>query len=223
MRPQQRPRGPLGARRPLRPGLALRRRPRLWWAAVIVVALASGWATSSIVGHAEATRASWGRVQRVLVARHDLAAGSILRPADVELVDRPLALVPAAALRALPAGAVARAPIVAGEVIVSPRVAPAGSSAIAARLPKGTRAIAIPTEPGRVPPLEVGDLVDVVVAVAPDAAGDGPPGFVVASDAEVVAVSDVAVTIAVSRDAAPRIAVALGMGAVTLALLGAET
>ena len=59
-----------------------------------------------------------------------------------------------------------------------------------------------------------------MVAVAPEAAGDGPPGFVVAPDALVVAVDEAAVTVAVSRAEAPRIAVALGQGAVTLALIG---
>jgi hypothetical protein len=81
--------------------------------------------------------------------------------------------------------------------------------------------VAVPVEPGLAPPLLVGDRVDVMVALAPELAGDGPPGFVVAADALVVAVDDAAVTIAVRASAAPRIGVALGQGAVTLALLGA--
>ena len=46
------------------------------------------------------------------------------------------------------------------------------------------------------------------------------PGFALAEDVPVVDVTDAAVTIAVRRDVAPRLAVAFGQGAVTLALLG---
>jgi hypothetical protein len=66
----------------------------------------------------------------------------------------------------------------------------------------------------------VGDHVDVLVALAPEAAGGGPPGFVVAPRALVVALDEGAVTVAVDVAVAPRIAVALGQGAVTLALIG---
>jgi hypothetical protein len=69
--------------------------------------------------------------------------------------------------------------------------------------------------------LAVGDRVDVVVALAPEAAGGGPPGFALASDVLVVEVTEVAATVAVPRDVAPRLAVAFGQGAVTLALVGA--
>ena len=94
---------------------------------------------------------------------------------------------------------------------------------LAARLPAGTRAMAIPVVPGTAPALVLGDRVDVLVALAPEAAGDGPPGFALATDVLVVDVSDAAVTVAVPADTAPRIAVALGAGAVTLALTDHRT
>jgi Flp pilus assembly protein CpaB len=110
--------------------------------------------------------------------------------------------------------------ILAGEVLRAERLAPAGLSAVAARLPRGTRAMAVPVEPGSVPDLVLGDRVDVLVALAPEASGGGPPGFALATDVLVVAVDDAAVTIAVPADTAPRLAVAFGTGAVTLALTG---
>jgi hypothetical protein len=73
---------------------------------------------------------------------------------------------------------------------------------------------------GRTPPLAVGDLVDVLVALPVEAAGDGPPGFELASEVAVVDVTEAAITIAVPRSVAPRLAVAFGHGAVTLALAG---
>ena len=80
--------------------------------------------------------------------------------------------------------------------------------------------MAVPVEPGLVPALVVGDHVDVLVALASEAAGDGPPGFALATEVVVVDVDDAAITIAVPVDIAPRLAVAFGAGAVTLALAG---
>ena len=114
-------------------------------------------------------------------------------------------------------------PVYAGEIVREERLAPEGLSAVAARLPPASRAMAIPVEPGTVPALVLGDRVDVLVALAPEAAGEGPPGFALATDVLVVDVSAAAVTVAVPADTAPRIAVALGAGAVTLALTDQRT
>lgn len=220
MRPPTRPfaRG----HRFLSPGLWLRRDPRLWWLAVGACALTVGLIVSTIVGAADRTRAAWGRSERVLVATHDLAPGDRIDRGDVTLVDRPTAMLPGRVLRRLPDRAIVRSTILAGEVVVAPRLTTGSLSAVAARLPPGTRAIAIPIELGSAPPLDTGDLVDVLVALPPELAAGRPPGFAVATDALVVALDDSAVTIAVPRATAPRIAVALGQGAVTLALVGAD-
>lgn len=221
MRPKPRSRRPLGARHRFRPGLVLRRQPRLWWLLVLSVALTTGWLASTVVTRADRARLAWGTSQQVLVAARDLAPGHELQATDVALVSRPLSMIPGAALTELPEGTVVQAQVLKGEVVVAERLAPAGLTGVAAMLPPGTRAVAIPTEPGMAPPLTVGDHVDVLVALAPESAGDGPPGFAVATGALVVAIDEAAVTVAVPRDTAPRIAVALGRGAVTLALIGA--
>lgn len=220
MRPTPR-RHAIGPRRRLRPGLALRRDPRLWWAVVITLALGVGMATSRFVSTVERTRSAWGASVRVLVAARDLAPGTQVSPGDVRWEARPRATVPRSALRSLPADATVREGILRGEVVVASRLARAGLSEVAARIASGMRAVAIPTEPGTAPPLSIGDRVDVLVALPPEAAGDGPPGFTLVSDAAVVSVEDASVTVAVPLELAPRIAVALGQGAVTLALVGA--
>lgn len=202
------------------PVLVLRRQPRLWWAVTLTIALAVGGAVWSIVAGAEATRRAWGATEHVVVATRDLAPGTPVRAGDVEVVERPRAVVPDGALHQLGDGQVASAAVAAGEVLVAARLAPLGLTGLAATLPPGARAVAVPIEAGSSPPLTVGDHVDVLVALAPEAAGDGPPGFVVAAGALVVSVDEVAVTLAVRSAAAPRIAVALGQGAVTLALIG---
>jgi Flp pilus assembly protein CpaB len=212
---RRRPRG--------RPGiaLALRRRPRLRGAVVAVIAVGSGTAVAAIVQHAEDARSAWGAGVPVLVASEDLAAGDRLRPGNTRVVAHPAPLVPDGALRVRPSGARVTAPVYAGEAIRRERLAPSGTSAVAARLPSGARAMAIPVDPGTTPPLRVGDRVEVVVALPSEDAGRGAPGFSLATDVPVVDVTEAAVTIAVSRDVAPRLAVAFGQGAVTLALLGA--
>ncbi|MGH9273478.1 MAG: Flp pilus assembly protein CpaB [Acidimicrobiales bacterium] len=211
---------PKPRRRRVHPVLALRRQPRLWWLLTVAVALAVGWLVSTIVAEAERARLAWGTTELVAVASRHLSPGTAIDGDDVELVERPRALVPTGALSDIPDGQVAAAAIEAGEVVVAARLAPMGLGVLAATLPEGTRAVAVPVEAGLAPPLLVGDRVDVMVALAPEAAGGDPPGFVVAADALVVAVDEAAVTVAVSRAAAPRIAVALGLGAVTLALIG---
>ncbi len=221
-----RPTPPLSRRRGRRRrrpqiGLILRRDPRAWWAAMLAVAVGLGGATATLVARAEHVRQGWGTTAEVLVARRDLAPGDQVQGDDVTVKARPVALIPTSALRSLPHGAVARAAMLAGEVIVAERIAPTGLRGVAALLPAGTRAMAIPTEPGSAPPRTPGDHVEVLVALPPESAGGGPPGFALVADALVVAITEGTVTIAVPRGSAPRIAVALGLGAVTLALIGA--
>lgn len=206
----------------LRPLLQLRRHPRLWWACVAVLAVAAGTTVSTAVGAADDARAGWGSTRRVAVLAHDLPAGHRLTPDDVRLEDRPVALIPDGALAEVPPDATLASLGVRDEVLVEERLAPAGMSSLAASLPHGTRAVAVPVEPGFAPPVEVGDAVDLLVTVAPEVAGDGPPGFVLAEAAPVVAVDDAAVTVAVPPDTAPKVAVALSTGAVTLALTGRD-
>lgn len=221
MRATPRPRRPVrrNHRRP-RPLLALRRRPHLWWLVVGLLAVTVGWSVSRVVADAEAASQRWRSGRPVLVATRDVSAGDELEASDVALVERPSQLVPEGALSELPADAVLRAAVFDGEIVVRGRIAPTGVRGLAATLPDHTRAVAIPVEPGTAPPLALGDLVDVLVALPPESAGGGPPGFALASDATVVDVGEHAVTVAVERDLAPHIAVALASGAVTLALVG---
>lgn len=224
MRPSSRaPRRPVAP--PFRPrvGLHLRRHPRLWWVVVLSCALTAGSITSSLAARADRAQAAWGATASVLVARHDLAPGEPVHTGDVEVVERPLATVPDTALSTLPDDAVTRAAVFAGEVLVRGRLAPTGIRGVAATLPPGTRAVAIPRDPSTAPPVRVGDRVDVLVALPSEAAGGGPPGFAVAAGALVVAVEEAAITVAVERAAAPRVAVALGQGAVTLSLIGPDS
>lgn len=203
-----------------RPALRLRRSlPH--WALAVALALATAGLVAHLVAGAEAERARWGVLRPTLVATADVHGGERLAAGDVAVRRLPAALVPPGALRALPAGAVAAADVHRGEAVLAARLVGPGSSAVASRLPAGTRGIAVPTGSGL--PLEVGDRVDVLATFDPGVAGDGEPTFAVATRAAVVHVGEDAVTVAVNRTAAPRVAYALATGTVTLVLSGTTT
>jgi Flp pilus assembly protein CpaB len=189
-------------------------------AAVGALAVVTGLGVTALSRQAEHARDRWGEGVPVLIATRDLAPGDQLSADATRVVERPEPLVPADALAALDDRVRVAAPIYADEVVVPARLVPGSLSSTAARLRTGTRAVAVPLDPATSPPLQEGDRVDVVVALPEAAAGDGPPGFAIASEVDVVDVDDAAATLAIPRDDVPRVAVALGQGAVTLALVG---
>jgi len=185
------------------------------------LAIVTAVVTAMVIGQAHAARDRWGADHEVLVARHDLAPGDAVDAADIEHRALPRAALPAEALTALPVGAVARHPILAGEPVVAARLAPAGLAGAAALVGPGDRAVAVPRAQVAMPPLRVGDVVDVL-AVLPPGAGEGhdPPAFPVVEGALVVDVGDDAVSVAVPEDDAAATAWAVSQGAAALALAG---
>lgn len=206
-----------------------RRSPALWWATAAVLALGAAARVGSLDDQAEAARAAWGESVPVVVAAHDLAAGDVIGPLDVVVESWPRAVVPPGALAEVPEGRTVTAPIVAGEAVVPARVAPDGLSDVAALLPPGWRAVAIPAAGGGfggdLPPLAAGDRVDVLASFdtfdLDDGSTDPEPAGVVAEGALVVDVADGAVTVGVPAAVAPDVAFATTRGTVTLALVGA--
>jgi Flp pilus assembly protein CpaB len=189
-----------------------RRSVALRWLLVVVAAGAVAVEGARIGADATAEREAWGTSVDVVVVRRRVAAGDPIRSGDVGLEPWPAALVPDDAVHAVPGGAVASAALVPGEALVSSRVAPAGIGPVAARVPAGWRAVAVPTSASGLgppaPPLEVGDRVDLL---APDP---------VAVAAVVVAVDDSSVTVAVPADDATAVAEALAATVVTVVLRG---
>ena len=193
-----------------------RRSPAAWWSCAAVVAVLA----VTRVG-------AWGESRTVVVASGDLPPGHVVTLADVTVERWPVAVVPAGALADVPVGRTVTTPIVAGEAVVARRVAPDGLDGVAALLPEGHRAVAVPAAidgfGAGVPPLAVGDRVDVLATfdVYVDEGGSGAePTGVVAAEALVVDVGDGAVTVAVPERDAPQVAFAAARGTVTLALVG---
>jgi Flp pilus assembly protein CpaB len=216
---------------PLVLGVRARRaaaRPLVRRVAVGLLAAATGLVVTSLVASAEAARDRWGRTRPVVVATRDLSPGDTIEVSDVEVRTLPEAAAGSTALREAPTGAVVSQPVVAGEALVGQRLAPDGLSGVAALVPAGQRAVAVPLGPMGAPPLSIGDLVDVlaVVPVAADGLADagadtGEPAFPLVEDAIVVDVSEQSVSVAVPDVDAPRLAWTLTNGSVVLALAGA--
>ena len=216
---------------PLVLGVRARRaaaRPLVRRVAVGLLAVATGLLVTSLVTSAEAARDRWGRTRPVVVATRDLSPGDTIEGSDVEVRTLPEAAAGSTALREAPTGAVVSQPVVAGEALVGQRLAPDGLSGVAALVPAGQRAVAVPLGPMGAPPLAIGDLVDVlaVVPVAADGVADagadtGEPAFPLAEDAMVVDVGEQSVSVAVPDVDAPRLAWTLTNGSVVLALAGA--
>ena len=195
-------------------------------AAVLGLAVATGLVVVSLVSSADAARQRWGRARPVAVATRDLAPGDVVDASVVEVRRLPQAAVAPAALTEPPSGSVVRQPVAAGEPLVAERLAPEGLTGVAALVPAGRRAVAIPTGPLAAPPLTIGDRVDVLAVVPVPADGRppqsaDPPSFPLVEGALVVDVGEQSIAVAVPEADAPRVAWVLTNGSAVLALGGA--
>jgi Flp pilus assembly protein CpaB len=195
-------------------------------AVVLGLAVVTGLVVVSLVSSADAARQRWGRTRPVAVAARDLVPGDVVDGSAVEVRRLPVAAVTPGALAEPPSGSVVRQAVPAGEPLVPERLAPQGLAGVAALVPPGHRAVAIPIGPLAAPPLTVGDLVDVL-AVVPVLAEERPrqpedqPSFPLVETAVVVDVDEQSIAVAVPEADAPRVAWVLTNGSIVLALAGA--
>ncbi|MGQ0520620.1 MAG: Flp pilus assembly protein CpaB [Actinomycetota bacterium] len=199
--------------------MRLRRSPLPFWALALALALGTGLTVGRVARQASQRAAELGGLVDVPVAARAVDAGRRLGAADVTRRRLPAALVPRGRRVPSAVGRVALVPLAAGEVLLAAKLAPDGLRGVAALVPAGQRALAVPVDPAGLA-LQVGHRVDVLATfeVAGPGAGDEAPTFPVATAALVVDVADEAVTIAVPPAQAARVAFALARGTVTLAL-----
>ena len=194
---------PLALDLPVRARRALAR-PTVRRVAAGVLAVATALTVLALADAADAARDRWGRTRAVAVATRDLAPGELVEPGAAELRHLPTGLLAGEPLDEVPAGAVVRHPIVAGEPLQAGRLAPHGVTGVAALLGRGERAVAVPAGAQPTPPLAVGDRVDVLAVLpAPDLDVAGGRRRSRWSRATVVDVGDDAVTVAVPRGRRP--------------------
>jgi Flp pilus assembly protein CpaB len=154
----------------------------------------------------------------VVVALRAAEPGHTLEGGDVDTVDMPGSFVPPGAVR--PRSELrGRTVIVAlfpGEIVLDVHLAGPGAHGLAALLPRGRRAVAVPLERGSLR-LRKGDVVDVL-ATFETPSPTGEPTFPVAIAATVLDATPDNVTVAVTPEEAARVAYALAKGEVTLAV-----
>jgi Flp pilus assembly protein CpaB len=188
-------------------------------AAAVVVLIAF-----SVVQRAAATvidaRRQWGEQRTVAVARHRIVVGDVIDADAIATQSWPKGVVPDGAIEGSPVGRTVVATIEPGEAVLAARLAPAGLRGVAALIPRGWRALAIPVGPAVVT-LSVGDHVDLIAGFdVSSASADEAPAFTVAHDALVVAVDEQRVTVAVRSADAEAVAFAIVAGTVVPALTG---
>ncbi|HEX4903379.1 MAG TPA: SAF domain-containing protein [Acidimicrobiales bacterium] len=194
------------------------RRPPARLVVAALLALACGTVVLRLTEQAEAATARYGATATAWVARTDLTPGDRIGDDDVALEPRPAAFVPAGAVEDDPTGRRVVDAVGEGEVLGEHRLAGGDRRGVAALVPDGWRALAIPAVDAALP-VEVGQRVDVLAAA--DTGDRGPAGTVVAEDGIVVHVADDAtVTVAVAGEDAVRLVAALAGGYVSLALVG---
>jgi Flp pilus assembly protein CpaB len=192
------------------------------WLLAAGLAISAAATVAGVTHDAADTVAGLGVTRSVIVARHDLETGQVIAADDVEWQARPNGGIPISAVDGTPVGRVVTAPIVADEIVSVRRLAPDGVSGLAALVPEGDRAVAVPTE-GTGLQVRVGDRVDILAPLLTEDAlssrrQTNPDP--VANAALVIDVADAAITVAVSAGEAAAVAGALGHGVPVVALVG---
>jgi pilus assembly protein CpaB len=201
----------------------LARSPLAYWVAVVALAAFTASTIAGQVNRAGAHAAQYGRLRSVVTAARDVEVGTVVRSADVMVQAMPAAFLPEGAVTATDdvVGRTVRVPLFRGSPVVVGQLAPDGLEGLAALLPDGGRAVAVPTGPASVA-LRPGDRVDVLATFDPPPAGEEPT-FPVAEAALVVDVGPEAVAVAVAPQEAVRVAYAIAAGVVTLVLTAEVT
>lgn len=196
----------------------VRRHPLVRVGATALALLLMGTVLQHVAAPALAAQRRWGATRSVVVARHRLAIGDVVDAGAITTESWPVAVVPDGAIDVAPIDQTVIATIEPGEALNSDRLAPGGRHGVAALLPPGWKALAVPVGP-TVVTLAVGDRVDLIAGFDSATATDGQaPAFVAARDALVVAVDEQRVTVAVRDEDAPRVAFAVVAGTIVPAL-----
>lgn len=186
-------------------------RSRLFFIAAFALALTTAWVVADDLATLHRRAARLGKAHPVLVATKDLAAGTTVKPGDVDVrqVHEPAA--GAVTDMSTAVGRVVAVPVLAGSPVLERHLAPPGRHGPGALVPRGMRAVQVTVHPEwRLPP---GSVVDVL------ATGE-PPGTV--AEGAVVLAGDGDVTLLVTVEAARRLASAAAAGPLTLALAPPE-
>jgi len=188
----------------------------LFWFFAVSLALFTGFTVARTLAEASSRAERLGGLREVRVAARSVEAGRVLTADDVAVRRLPAAALPRGSVAAAPAGHTALVPLAPGEVVLEAKLAPWGVEGVAALVPPGRRALAVPAAKGGLA-LRRGNHVDVL-ATFDTTEGGTEPTFPVANSAQVLDVAEESVTVAVSPEEAARVALATSRGTVTLAV-----
>ncbi|MFN2502941.1 MAG: Flp pilus assembly protein CpaB [Acidimicrobiales bacterium] len=197
----------------------LSRSPLAFWLVTVLLALMTGLVVARFVGQAQSLAARYGPLRPVVVASREVERGTEVEPADLAVRQVPAAFLPETATRSVAevAGRTTVVPLLAGQPVFRGHLAPEGLAGVAALLPPGTRAVAVPVGGASVV-VRRGDVVDVLASFDPQLSGTGEPTLAVALDALVVDAGTESATLAVSPEEARAVAFAVTHGTVTVTL-----
>ena len=196
--------------------MRFRHHPWLFWLFAVSLALFTGLTVARLLTEAASRAERLGGLRDVRVTTRNIGAGHQLSAGDVAVRRLPAAVLPEGPVAASPAGHTTLVPLAAGEIVLEAKLAPWGLEGVAALVPPGRRALAIPTPKGGIA-LRRGNQVEVL-ATLETAEGGTEPTFAVARSAQVLDVGEESVTVAVTPEEAARVAMAVSRGTVTVAL-----
>lgn len=183
--------------------------------AIVGVSLLAVVSTAASRADANQARSLWGERVDVVVVNSDVEVGTLVGAVEFRIEPRPRALVAEDALLAMPdRDDRLVSPLRAGETLTERNLLSTRSTRI--DLPPGTRAVAVPAD-GTFPPLEIGDLVDVVLVGEPFDRGGGN-NRLLDQVAVVLLITEETLTLAVEPGDVAPIASALTTGRVAVAL-----
>lgn len=154
-------------------------RAGLAWSAGAVLLATCLVLTLGLQRDAASARRAYGETRPVWLARHDLAAGSVLTEDDLEQRQLPRLLVPPSALDAgdpagSPFGRVTREALADGEILLGHRLAGPATGGPAALLPPGTVGLALGSR-SPLPGVGVSDRVALILLGSSTPGGDPMP------------------------------------------------
>src|SRR2546423_14658129 len=126
------------------------RTPFVFWLITCTIGATTGLVVSHSLAVARTAARRYGRMRPVVVALRTAEPGDTLGTGDVGTIDMPRAFVPPGALRpgSEPGGRPVVVALFPGEIILDAHLAGPGAHGLAALLPRGRRAVAVPLARG---------------------------------------------------------------------------
>ncbi len=201
--------------------------------AAVVIALATAWVVTGDLARLHGRAAELGPVERLVVARHDLAIGTTVTRSDVTTRRVHRTLAPTGAIHTVDGvdGRVVAVPVLRGHFVAAGHVVSARRGGLDGLVPAGMRAVRVATE-GSIRP-RPGAVVDVIATFDASASSGRATTVVVAAGVVVVAADGpppgtstagpvTGVTVLVTPDEAETVAGAMATGILTIALAPPE-